>query len=168
MSQPYIGEIRMFAGNFPPQGWEWCNGQTLAISENDALFNLIGTTYGGDGQETFQLPNLAGRIPVHSGNGFVLSESGGQEQVTLSTQQLPVHTHLMPVSNNLGSTSSPANAFFAKSSSNTPYTSDTSLLVPIKNTTVSAAGSSQPHSNLQPYLCVSFIISLFGVYPPTP
>src|SRR4051812_36728989 len=93
MAQPYVGEIRMFAGNFAPAGWMFCLGQVLPITENETLFQLIGTTYGGDGQSTFALPNLAGRIPLHQGNGFTLAETGGAEEVTLTVQQLPTHTH---------------------------------------------------------------------------
>ena len=164
MAQPYVGEIRMFAGNFAPAGWMFCDGQLLPISENETLFQLIGTTYGGDGQSTFALPDLRGRVPIHSGNGFVLAEQGGAEEVTLTVQQIPAHSHPLIGSSSTGSTSIPENGFLAKSTSNTPYTP----FPPDRNlrpNSISAAGGSQPHTNFQPYLCISFIISLFGIFP---
>src|SRR5437868_8224143 len=109
MSQPFIGEIRMFGGSFAPAGWAFCNGQLLPISENDALFTLIGTTYGGDGQSTFGLPDLRGRLPIHQGSGFILAETGGTEEVTLTTQQIPAHTHAFLASTNPASSNSPGN-----------------------------------------------------------
>ena len=169
MSNPYIGEIRMFGGNFAPAGWMFCQGQTLPISENDALFTLIGTTYGGDGQETFNLPDLQGRLPMHAGQGpgisqnYQLGETGGVEEVTLTTQTIPIHTHPMLASadpasakggsgNILGRT--PAEAY---ASEFTPEVLSAQSMTPV--------GGSQPHTNFQPYLCVSFIISLFGIFP---
>src|SRR6266446_8367820 len=118
MSSPFVGEIRMFAGNFAPQGWMFCEGQLLAISENETLFNLIGTTYGGDGQNTFALPDLRGRLPIHQGNGFTLAETGGAETVTLTTQQIPTHSHVPLCSPNAGSQASPANGVWAVSARN--------------------------------------------------
>lgn len=164
MAQPYVGEIRMFAGNFAPAGWMFCEGQLLPISENETLFQLIGTTYGGDGESTFALPDLRGRVPIHQGNGFVLAETGGVEEVTLTTNQIPNHTHAMLASNVNGSTSLPQNSLFAKSTSNEPYSgfaTDTSL----SPNSISSVGGSQPHSNMQPFLCIDFIISLFGIFP---
>ena len=108
MAQPYIGEIRMFAGNFPPAGWMFCEGQLLPISENETLFQLIGTTYGGDGQSTFALPDLRGRVPIHQGNGFILAETGGVEEVTLTSQQIPSHSHALLASTAVGSAPGPA------------------------------------------------------------
>ena len=164
MAQPYVGEIRMFAGNFAPAGWMFCEGQLLPISENETLFQLIGTTYGGDGQSTFALPDLRGRVPIHIGNGFILAEQGGAEEITLTVQQIPAHSHPLIGSSSTGSTSIPENGFLAKSTSNTPYTP----FSPDKNlraNSISPAGGSQPHTNFQPYLCISFIISLFGIFP---
>ena len=164
MAQPYVGEIRMFAGNFAPAGWMFCEGQLLPISENETLFQLIGTTYGGDGQSTFGLPDLRGRIPIHQGNGFTLAETGGAEEITLTVQQIPAHTHPLLASNVNGSTSLPENNLLAKSTSNEPY-SPFDASVPLRANAISPVGGSQPHNNFQPYLCVSFIISLFGIFP---
>ena len=164
MGQPYIGEIRMFGGNFAPVGWEICNGQLLPIAENDALFTLIGTTYGGDGQTTFALPDLRGRLPVHAGAGFVLAETGGVETVTLTTPQIPAHTHPLTASAYPGATPSPTGNVLAASPSVKLFVEDVTA-ANLGATAVSSVGGSQPHSNLQPYLCVNFIISLFGIFP---
>jgi microcystin-dependent protein len=166
---PYIGEIRLFAGNFPPAGWAFCDGQLIPISENDALFILLGTTYGGDGQETFALPNLQSRVPIHfgtgpSGNTYDLGEAGGVEQVTLTTQQIPVHNHALLVSNDGGTTTTPEGNLLCSSPSINWYfegDGDTNLGA----ASVGPQGGSQPHENTQPFLCVNFIISLFGVFP---
>ncbi len=166
MAQPYVGEIRIFAGNFAPAGWMFCEGQLLPISEYETLFNLIGTTYGGDGQSTFALPDLRGRLPLHFGNGFTLAETGGVETVTLTVSQIPAHTHALLASTALASLPDPANAVTAQS-----RTVGTNLyLEDNPNTTLAPAsintiGGSQPHSNFQPYLCLDFIISLFGIFP---
>ena len=164
MAQPYVGEIRMFAGNFAPAGWMFCEGQLLPISENETLFQLIGTTYGGDGQSTFALPDLRGRIPIHQGDGFVLAETGGAEQVTLTTQQMPAHSHPLQALTNNASTPSAGGNLLAQTPSYTPYiaTPPDSALSP--NAT-GLVGGSQPHENFQPYLCINFIISLFGIFP---
>jgi microcystin-dependent protein len=166
MAQPYVGEIRMFAGNFAPAGWMFCEGQLLPISENETLFQLIGTTYGGDGQSTFALPDLRGRLPMHQGNGFILAETGGAEEITLTVSQIPLHTHPAVGTNNVGNSTSPNNKVFASGSvvSTQPYGSDAPLS-PLAPTSVSSVGGSQPHTNFQPYLCVDFIISLFGLFP---
>lgn len=163
MAQPYVGEIRMFAGNFPPAGWMFCEGQLLPISQYDTLFNLIGTTYGGDGQSTFALPDLRGRIPIHFGNGFTLAETGGVETVTLTTQQIPSHSHPALATNNNQSGSIPSAALV----SNGPniYVANSSPNAAMAPQSVTATGGSQPHNNFQPYLCVDFIISLFGIFP---
>jgi len=161
---PYVGEIRMFAGNFAPAGWMFCEGSILPISENEVLFQLIGTTYGGDGQSTFALPDLRGRLPIHQGNGFILAETGGAEEITLTVQQTPVHTHTLLGSSSTGSTSLPENSVLAKSTSNTPY----SPFPPDRTMhlgSIGPVGGSQPHTNLQPFLCINFIISLYGVFP---
>lgn len=166
MAQPYVGEIRMFAGNFAPAGWMFCEGQLLPISENETLFNLIGTTYGGDGQSTFALPDLRGRIPIHQGNSFILAETGGAEEITLTVQQIPAHSHALLGSINTATTSSPASAVLSASPDvNTlPYGTDNPA-GPLNAQSVSSVGGSQPHTNFQPYLCVNFIISLFGIFP---
>ena len=164
MAQPYVGEIRMFAGNFAPEGWLFCDGALLPISENETLFQLIGTTYGGDGESTFQLPNLQSRVPIHQGNGFLLAETGGVEEVTLTTQQIPIHTHPMVASTSGGSVNSPANTVPAASVSIDMYR-ETVPSVQLAANAVNPAGGSQPHTNLQPYLCINFIISLFGIFP---
>lgn len=168
MAQPYVGEIRMFGGNFAPAGWMFCNGQLLPISENETLFQLIGTTYGGDGQSTFALPNLQSRTPIHMGQGpglsnYILAQTGGVENVTLTTQQLPAHSHAFMASS-VADSASPTNAYLAQSSQATMFFADP----PSQNMKVNAignAGGNQPHENMQPFLCVSFIISMFGIFP---
>ncbi|MBE9461797.1 phage tail protein [Dyadobacter subterraneus] len=164
MAQPYIGEIRMFAGNFPPAGWEFCNGQILPISEYEFLFNLIGTTYGGDGQETFALPDMQGRIPVHQGNGRVLSENGGAEEITLNVNQIPSHTHGLVASSSIANSSSPVNNSLAVSSLVSAFVSQDNL-ANMNTGIVTNTGGSQPHTNMQPSLCVNFIISTSGIFP---
>lgn len=164
MAQPYIGEIRMFGGNFAPVGWMFCEGQLLPISENDALFNLIGTTYGGDGQTTFALPDLRGRLPVHQGSGSVIGESGGVEQVTLTPGQIPIHTHPLLASTGPGNVNTPGGNVTGESAAVKIYYADQPS-VAMGPQAISSTGGSQPHSNFQPYLCISFIISLFGIFP---
>lgn len=164
MAQPYVGEIRMFAGNFAPVGWMFCEGQLLPISENETLFQLIGTTYGGDGQSTFALPDLRGRIPIHQGNGFILAETGGAEEITLTVNQIPAHSHPLLATSNPATTPNVANALPATGAVSQLYWGDP----PDTNAAtqaISAVGGSQPHTNFQPYLCVDFIISLFGIFP---
>jgi microcystin-dependent protein len=164
---PYIGEIRMFAGNFPPNGWAFCDGQLVSISQNDSLFILIGTTYGGDGQSTFALPNLQSRVPIHVGNGFALGQSGGTEEVTLTTQQIPVHTHPAACKGgtNTGNSATPANTVWASQSSFGIYTTDFSSPVQMNPGAMQPSGGSQPHDNMVPFLCINFILSLFGIFP---
>ncbi|MGH9967467.1 MAG: phage tail protein [Pyrinomonadaceae bacterium] len=168
MSNPFVGEIRMFGGNFAPAGWAFCNGQLMAISENDTLFTLIGTTYGGDGQETFALPNLQSRIPIHAGTGsdgitYQLGEQAGVEQVTLTVQQIPIHSHPLLASNNTATVQTPGGNVPAQGAG-LIYTSASSP-IDLNNQSIGPDGGSQPHENLQPYLCISFIISLFGIFP---
>jgi microcystin-dependent protein len=169
MAQPYVGEIRLFAGNFAPAGWMFCQGQLLPISEYETLFNLIGTTYGGDGQETFQLPDLQSRIPIHMGQGpglsnRVLAETGGVESVTLTVNQMPAHTPAVGARLAPGTTNTPAGNLLSQTSSVTPYTEDTAT-VDMNAATSTISGGSQPHSNLQPTLALSFILSLYGIFP---
>lgn len=166
---PYVGEIRMFAGNFAPNGWMFCEGQTLPISENETLFQLIGTTYGGDGEETFNLPNLSSRVPMHFGTGpdgvtYQQGEMAGTEQVTLSVQQIPNHTHPFLASLNTSTALNPQNEVLGESNSITMYRAGTAS-VQLAATAITPAGGSQPHENCQPFLCINFIISLFGVFP---
>ena len=162
MSTPYIGEIRMFGGNFAPVGWLFCQGQLLPIYQYDTLFNLIGTTYGGDGQSTFALPNLASRLPMHQGSGFVLGQMAGVETVTLNRNQLPVHTH-QPVGAAVAQGQSPGNSYWA-SNTNLPYSVATPAAAMAPNA-LSPAGGNQPHENMSPYLAINFIIATEGIYP---
>jgi microcystin-dependent protein len=167
MSDPFIGEIRMFAGNFAPVNWAFCDGRLLPISEFSTLFNLLGTTYGGDGQQTFQLPDLRGRVPVHQGPGFVQAQIGGLEQVTLLSTQVPAHTHGMPVSSATATSSIPTGNAVADTSGAgmLMYQTTDAASVPMSATAVGPVGQSLPHENRMPFLCVTFIISLFGIFP---
>ena len=173
MPDPYMGQVEMFAGNFAPRGWALCDGQLLSISQYQALFSILGTIYGGDGRTTFGLPDLRGRVPVHPGAGPGLSprtpgQKGGEERVTLTKDQMPAHNHLMYVNNAVGNAGLPANKVLAteaktdKDYGDLPappsYTLDTNC--------ISNAGSGQSHDNMQPFLCINFIIALEGVYPP--
>lgn len=164
MSQPFVGEIRMFAGNFAPAGWMFCEGQLLPISEFETLFNLIGTTYGGDGQSTFALPDLRGRLPIHQGNGFTLSETGGAEDVTLTVSQIPAHSHPFLASTDPGGTRDPGGNVLATAVAGSVYRQQAPTAA-LNAGSIGSTGGSQPHSNFQPYLCVDFIISLFGIFP---
>ncbi len=164
MAQPYVGEIRIFAGNFVPVGWMFCDGQELPISENEALFQLIGTTYGGDGQNTFALPDLRGRLPLHQGNGLVLAQAGGAEDVTLTAGQIPAHSHPALATSAGAAQSSPANLVLARGTGTDLYGADAPY-VSMSPQAIAPVGGSQPHTNMQPYLCVNFIIALFGIFP---
>lgn len=163
MSQPYIGEIRMAGFNFAPAGWAFCNGQLLPIADYSALFNLIGTTYGGDGENTFGLPNLQCRIPFHQGNGFVLAQISGTENVTLTTNQIPAHTHSLAANSSGGTQPGPGGGLWAASSLDQFSTEAPSHSMAA--TAIASTGGSQPHDNMPPFLAVNFIISLFGIYP---
>ena len=171
MAQPYIGEIRMFAGNFNPNGWAFCDGQLLPISENEALFQLIGTMYGGDGESTFALPNLQSRIPLHFGTGpdginYQQAEAAGVEEVTLTTQQIPVHSHPQLCSTGTGAvTPDPVNAVASKTDLSQYSTAGATVAMGTPNMSSDITGGSQPHENCMPFLCVNFIISLFGLFP---
>jgi len=167
MSTPYVGEIRMFGGNFAPVGWAFCDGALLPISENEVLFQLIGTTYGGDGQNTFAVPDLRGRFPVHLGGGHVIGEAYGVETVTLTTNQIPSHRHVAQASSGAGGSSSPSGNVWA-SCSNTAisqFAPGTSTAVNMNGAMAGIAGGNQPHENVPPFTCISFIISLFGIFP---
>src|SRR5438128_2866643 len=164
MAEPYVGEIRMFAGNFAPAGWMFCEGQLLPISEYETLFQLIGTTYGGDGQSTFALPDLRGRLPLHQGNGFILAETGGAEEITLTVSQIPAHSHPLLASSSPGTNAAPANSVLAKTTTGFLYINENTT-GNMAATAIGPVGGSQPHTNFQPYLCVDFIISLFGIFP---
>ena len=166
MGTPFVGEIRMFAGNFAPAGWMFCQGQLLPISENETLFQLIGTTYGGDGQSTFALPNLSSRVPIHQGSGFTLADAAGAESVTLTTSQIPAHTHVPQASTSSVSppnVSSPAGAVWAQSVLNDYSTAAPSQAM--NAAAIGSSGGSQPHDNMIPFLVINFIISLFGIFP---
>jgi len=164
MSSPFIGEIRMFGGNFAPAGWAFCDGSLIPISENDALFNLIGTTYGGDGQTTFALPDLQSRVPVHVGPGFALGQSGGTESVTLTTSQIPAHSHVPQCFAAAGNQAKPDGGVWASSSPAT-YFSNTPAPTNMDPAAIAPSGGSQPHDNMLPFLVINFILSLFGVFP---
>ncbi len=164
MAQPYVGEIRMFAGNFAPAGWMFCEGQQLPISENETLFQLIGTTYGGDGESTFALPNLQSRIPIHQGNGFIMAETGGAEEITLTVNQIPVHNHALLGTMSTANDANPGNNVLSQATTFDPYQT-TAPASAMATQAIGPVGGSQPHSNLQPFLCINFIISLFGIFP---
>jgi microcystin-dependent protein len=170
MSQPFVGEIRMFGGSFAPAGWQFCDGSLLPISENETLFNLIGTTYGGDGQATFGLPDLQGRMPIHVGQGpgitqnYQLGEKAGTESVTLTTQQLPTHNHGWLASNDPSNSLLPGSNVVSTPLNITPYFSGAAS-VALNAQSLTPQGGSQPHDNMMPFLCISYIISLFGIFP---
>ncbi len=156
----------MFAGNFAPAGWMFCEGQLLSIEENEPLFILIGTTYGGDGESTFALPDMRGRIPIHQGSGFILAQTGGVEEVTLTVAQIPSHTHTFGANNNSGGGTSPSGSVLGRNAATSAYTTDTSVGFSALNAgSIQSKGGSQPHENMAPFLCVNFIISLFGIFP---
>jgi microcystin-dependent protein len=163
VSSPFIGEIRMFGGNFAPAGWAFCNGALIPISENDALFNLIGTTYGGDGQTTFALPDLQSRVPIHVGPGFALGQTGGAESVTLTTSQIPAHSHVPTCNGTQGADKLPTNDVWAFAPNN-PYT-DGAPAAGMSPAAIGSSGGSQPHDNMIPFLVINFILSLFGIFP---
>jgi microcystin-dependent protein len=165
MATPFLGEIRIFGGSFAPRGYAFCSGQILSIAQNDALYALLGTTYGGDGQVTFALPDLRGRVPIHQGQGpglyaYIIGQSGGSESVTLTAGELPVHGHAAACSSNPGTTADPTNNYWAASADLKPYTDQAP-----NASMLQAAGGSQSHENMLPFLTVSFIIALEGIFP---
>ena len=164
MSEPFLSEIKIVSFNFPPKGWALCNGQFLPINQNQALFALLGTTYGGNGQTTFALPNLQGRVPIHVGSGHTLGEAAGSTSVTVSIQQLPTHTHPVNATNNAGNTTGAVGSVLAEL--NQAYGPGSgSGLTTLEPSTVSTVGGSQPHTNMMPYLTMNFIIALQGIFP---
>ncbi|MGP0063237.1 MAG: phage tail protein [Isosphaeraceae bacterium] len=169
MANPYVGEIRLFAGNFAPTGWALCQGQTLEIAQNEALFSLLGTTYGGNGQTTFALPDLRSRIPVHQGtngsNGitYVMGMTGGEEQVTLTVSQIPHHTHAPQAQSAPGNQQGPGRGFWAQS--NVGQFSSSAPNAIMGSSAISSTGGGQAHNNIMPYVALNFIIALFGIFP---
>jgi microcystin-dependent protein len=165
VAEPFIGEIKMFGGNFAIRGWAFCNGALLAISQNEALFSLFGTTYGGDGQTTFGLPDLRGRIPIHVGSGFVLGQLAGSETVTLTPQQLPQHNHLMGAVASAGSTSPAGKVLGGTTAGNELFTPSNTSPVTLAPGSVQPNGGSQPHDNMMPFQVISFLVALEGIFP---
>jgi microcystin-dependent protein len=163
MAEPFLSEIRLFSFNYAPQGWALCNGQFLPINQNQALFSLLGTTYGGNGQTTFALPNLRGRVPIHFGDGHTLGEAAGSTSVTVNTQQMPAHLHgLQASANSQGTSSDPTNAFLAPVNGGYGPAGSLTTLEP---SSVSSVGGNQPHNNMMPYLTLNFCIALQGIFP---
>jgi microcystin-dependent protein len=162
MATPFLGEIKVISWNFPPKGWAFCNGQLLPINQNQALFSILGTTYGGDGRVNFALPDLRGRVPVHTGNPIALGQSGGEEIHTLTTGELPAHTHQVKAVTDQATLVSPAGNLWARGAPAAYSSSPNGTMNPAAVTNV---GGSQPHSNLQPYLTLNFIIALQGLFP---
>ena len=162
MAEPFLSEIRLFSFNFPPKGWAFCNGQFLPINQNQALFALLGTTYGGNGQTTFALPNLQGRLPIHTGNGHTLGEAAGSSAVTITQQTMPTHIHPLQANTNNGTQAGPAGAMLSAYLNGYTQPTDLRTLMP---QTVTNVGGSQPHENRQPYLAVNFCIALQGIFP---
>ena len=168
MSEPFVGEIRLFAGNFPPNGWQFCDGQLMAISESEVLFDLIGTTYGGDGQTTFALPDMRGRLPVHQGSSgasnYQMGQSGGVENVTLTPAQMPQHTHAMSASTSAASASHGPSEVLGSSATMNLYGSGTPNMAMDPNA-ITQVGGGLPHNNVPPFVALSYIISMFGIFP---
>jgi len=170
MADPFVAEIRIFAGNFAPKGWAFCNGQILPLSQNTALFSLLGTTYGGNGKSTFALPDLQGRAPMHPGQGPGLSlhdlgETDGVEHVTLLESEMPPHSHTVVTSSSPGENPSPVDGNLTRSVNGQIYNNTPANLVYMADQAISPQGGSQPHNNMQPYLTVNYIIALQGVFP---
>ena len=170
---PFVAEIRIFAGNFAPKGWAFCNGQLMPISQNTALFSLLGTSYGGDGKSTFALPNLQGCAPLHAGTGpgpglseRFLGDTGGEQTVTLIESEIPSHTHTVNCSSGSGTSATPANSTFGSGARGRPAAYASGSNVQMSPTATSQTGGSLPHNNMPPYLCLTFIIALQGVFPP--
>ncbi len=168
MAEPFLSEIRVFSFNFAPKGWAMCNGQFLPINQNQALFSLLGTTYGGNGQTTFALPNLQGRVPIHTGDGHTLGETGGEQAHTLTINELPIHTHTYTATTVPATTNVPTpigSKLLAQSTAANLYASGASNLVSMAPNALTNAGGSQAHTNMQPYLVLNFCIALQGIFP---
>lgn len=169
MSEPYIGEIKICSFNFPPKGWALCNGQLLAINQNQALFSILGTTYGGNGQTTFALPDLRGRLPIHfgagSGGSYTLGQRGGAETVTINLQTMPAHTHAFRDDSGNAAASRPSGALLATVTNNVSLYSNAAPNATLNPQSIAAIGGSQPHTNVQPYLTLNFVIALVGIFP---
>lgn len=163
MGTPFLGEIKLISWNYPPKGWAFCNGQFMQINQNQALFALFGTMYGGNGQTTFALPDLRGRAAMHRGAGFIQGQVGGEEAHTLTQSEMPAHTHAFMASGAPGNTQSPANNFLARNQNN--VYGNPGNLTTLKPITITNTGGSQPHTNMQPYLTINFIVALIGVFP---
>jgi microcystin-dependent protein len=161
MSEPFLGEIKIISWNFPPKGWALCNGQLMPINQNQALFSILGTTYGGDGRQTFALPNLQGRSPMHVGDGIALGELGGETTHTLNISETPAHTHV-PVGSSTQATTDPAGNLWGSDASKPFHTATTNAMNPAS---ILATGGNQPHENMSPYLVLNFIIALQGIFP---
>lgn len=161
MGEPFLGEVRLMSFNFAPKGWALCNGQTLPINQNQALFAILGTTYGGNGQTTFALPDLRGRVPIYQGNGHILGEKGGEESHTLTLQEMPAHPHTM----NASSANGDQNVPNILAAANNVYGAMAAPLTTLAPTSITNAGGSQPHPNMQPYAVISFCIALQGIFP---
>ncbi|QOC22934.1 phage tail protein [Wenzhouxiangella sp. AB-CW3] len=164
MSEPFLSEIRMMSFSFPPKGWALCNGQVLPINQNQALFALLGTTFGGDGQTNFALPDYRGRAPVHVGNGHALGERGGEQAHALSVSEMPIHHHTLQATADDADQSMPTGNLFARQAPDNAYVAPGSLGA-MNDASISNAGDSQPHLNMQPYLTVSFCIAVQGIFP---
>jgi microcystin-dependent protein len=165
MSDPFIGEIKMFAGNFAPRGYALCDGQLLAISQNDALFSLLGTTYGGDGRTTFALPDMRGRLPIHADSSFTLGQKSGSETVSMTVSQMPQHEHGIAATTDFASDNDPSGGLPATAAGENLYNATADADSAMRAGTISDRGSNQPMTNLMPYQCVNFIIALVGIYP---
>lgn len=163
MAEPFLGEIRVFASNVVPKGWAACNGQLLPLNQNQALYAILGTTYGGNGTTNFALPNLQGRAPVHVGNGVALGQSAGEETHTLTTQEMPTHNHMVVADSANATSADPGNGYWAASTEASPYATEASTTMAVN--AIANAGGSQPHNNMQPFLVANFCIAVQGIFP---